>query len=372
MSDAPQLPGPSQEPPFRSQETRPPNLGLGVEDALRKLQQRRAAQAAQPQAQHEPPGAHGGPPPRSMEAALQPTPLAPRVSGPADPPQLPPPDAVMPYTEQPHLPGVAPQADVTGLVVQVEIDGQLVPVTVDELRRGYLREQDYRRKSQQAAVELRRGQEAQQQYAMARQALEQRLPAYTAQHAAEFSQPVDWDKLSREDPIGSVQKMGRLLMAQQAAAEQLQLQQQRAGEELQRKQHLMQIGHEVLCRVIPGWADPATRTLIQQAIAQHAVSLGYPAEQVQTAEVLDPREILMAWKSMNYDRLMGARVQPQPAGTRTVNGNGANRRQPQAAGLTELEERFSQTRTLEDAVAVARARREARESPELPRLGRLR
>jgi hypothetical protein len=370
MSDAPQLPGPpSQEPPFRSQETRPPNLGLGIEEALRKLQQRRAAQAAQggPPAQHE----QLSPVPRQMEAALQPTPLA-KVSGAADPPQLPPPDAVMPYTEQPHLPGVAPQEDVAGLVVQVDVDGQLVPVTVDELRRGYLREQDYRRKSQQAAIELRRGQEAQQQYAVARQTLEQRLPAYTAQHAAEFSQPVDWDKLSREDPIGSVQKMGRLLMAQQAAAEQSQLQQQRAQEDLQRKQHLMQIGHEVLCRVIPGWADPATRTLIQQAIAQHAVSLGYPAEQVQTAEVLDPREILMAWKSLNYDRLMNQRITPQPAGTRTVNGNGANRRQPQAAGLTELEERFSQTRTLEDAVAVARARREARESPEMPRLGRLR
>jgi hypothetical protein len=363
MSDTPQLPGPSSEPPFRSRETRPPNLGLGVEQALAKLQQRRAEQAAQGEAQPQPP--HAEPP-----AAQPPAPRA-DLAAERPPPALPPPDAVMPYTEQPR--GVVPgPSDAAGLVVQVEIDGQVVPVTVEELRRGYLRERDYTQKTQAVQAEMRRAQEAQQQFAAARQALEQRLPAYTAQHAAEFSTPIDWDKLSREDPIGSVQKMGRLLMAQQAAAEAQQLAQTRAAEDYQRKQQMMAAGHEVLCRVIPGWADPATRTLIQQAIAQHAVSLGYPAEQVSSAEVLDPREILMAWKSMNYDRLMGARITPQPAGTRTVNGNGQNRRQPQAAALTELEDRFHQTKTVDDALAVLKARRDAERRPDMPQLGRLR
>lgn len=377
MSDAPQLPGPTNEPPFRSRETRLPNLGLGVEDALKKLQRRRAEEAARSEPQPQPQPAADRPP-RQMEAALQPTPLAdgPRPAQQLQPqetdrPQLPPPDAVMPYAEQPR--GITPgPTDVAGLVVQVEIDGQLVPVTVDELRLGYLRQQDYSRKSQQAAVEIRRAQEAQQQLAATRLALEQRLPAYTSQYANEFSTPIDWDKLSKEDPIGSVQKMGRLLMAQQAAAEQAQLQQQRAVDDYQRKQQLMAAGHEVLCRAIPGWADPATRGVIQSAIAQHAVSLGYPADQVSRAEVLDPREILMAWKSMNYDRMMSARVTPQPVGARTVNGNGANRRQPQAAALSELEERLHQTGSVDDALAVLKARRAAEAQPDMPRLGRMR
>jgi hypothetical protein len=371
MSDAPQITGPSSDPPFRSRETRPPNLGLGIEEALAKLQRRRAEEAGGEPQQRQPAPLAADRPPVPLDRPLtadRPPPPAARAAD--RPPELPPPDAQMPYTEQLPRRSDDPQDDAAGLVVQVEVDGQLVPVTVDELRRGYLREHDYRRKSQQLTTDLRRAQEMQQQFAAARQALEQRLPAYAA--PAEFAAPVDWEKLAREDPIGSVQKIARLLAAQQAQAEAQQLAQTRAQEEIQRKHAMMQAGHEVLCRVIPGWADPATRTLIQQAIAQHAVSLGYPAEQVSSAEVLDPREILMAWKSMNYDRLMQARVQPQPVGARTVNGNGSNRRQPQAAALSELEERFQQTHHIDDALAVMKARDEARRRPDMPQLGRLR
>jgi hypothetical protein len=70
--------------------------------------------------------------------------------------------------------------------------------------------------------------------------------------------------------------------------------------------------------------------------------------------------------------MMSARVTPQPVGVRTVNGNGANRRQPQAAALSELEERLHQTGTVNDALAVLKARRAAEAQPDMPRLGRMR
>jgi hypothetical protein len=352
MSDTtttlPQLPAPepSEQPRFHSGRALPPQLGLSVDAALAELQRRRGAE-----------------PTARQLAPLEepPPPLAVPQEPPRAAPELPPPDARMRDLE-PALPRPE-RDDAEGLVVQVEVNGRLVPVSVEELRRGYLREQDYRRKTQELAEQVRRAQEAQQQAAAARQALEQRLPAYAQPYEAEFAQPVGWEKLAREDPIGSVQKIGRLLDAQQIAQEQLRLQQERLKEEQQRKLLMMQAGHDVLCRVIPGWADPPTRTLIQQAIAQHAVSLGYPAEQVQNAEVLDPREILMAWKSMNYDRLMAAPLRPEPAGARTVNGNGAYRRQPQAAALNELEERLTQTGHIDDALAVLRARRSVEARP---------
>lgn len=355
MSETARITGPA-EPAFRSGTTRAPNLGLGIEQALAKLQERRRAEA-------------DGLPPQATPQS--PAPDRPLIAERPLAPELPPPDAQMPYGERPAADPPLALAQQDGGAVSVVIDGQVMSVPLDELRRGYLRERDYTQKAQQAAAEMRRAQEAAQQFATARQALEQRLTA-ALPGQGEFAAPVDWEKLAREDPIGATQKIARLLSVQQVAAEQQQLAQARAQEDLQRKQQMMAAGHEVLCRLIPGWSDAATRGVIQMAIGRHAVELGYPAEQVSRAEVLDPREILMAWQSMNYRRLMEARVQPQPIGARTLNGNGANRRQPQAAGLTELEDRFHQTGHIDDALAVMKARAAARERPDQPQLGRFR
>lgn len=315
----------------------PPNEGRSIDNALAEMQRRRNAEA----------------PPASQAVAT--TPPSPWQSQQA--PALPPPDAVMPGAEQPppvsQSTGTAP-AD---LVVQLEIDGALVPVTIHELQLGYLREQDYRRKSQALAQEQRRYQDQHQQLAAVRQALEARLPAYAAHFANEFSQPVDWERLSREDPIGTGQKVARLLAYQQTLAEQQNLERARAQEEHGRKQQLHAIGHDVLSRVIPGWADPPTRQVIQQALRAHAISMGWTAQEVDRAELLDPRDVYLAWKSMNYDRLMGQRIVPQPAGMPTYSGNGVRRVQGTPT-LADAEERFRQTHRMEDAVAVAAARRE--------------
>lgn len=339
----------SETQPLTHAETKPPERGRSLESALAEMRRRA-----------ETPGSLAVP--ASQAPTYVPPPAAP-AAPPA--PELPPPDAVMtpPAAQAPA--GQAPQAGPgtapDDLVVQVEIDGRLEPVTIAELRRGYLREQDYRRKTQQLAADQRRSQEAQQQFVQARQLLEQRLPHYTAQLAQEFAQPIDWEKLGREDPIGAAQKVTRLLAWQQAQQEEQRLAQVAQQEQFKRKQELHAIGHDVLSRVIPGWADPPTRAVIQQAIAQHAITMGYSAEEVAKAEVLDPRDIFMAWKSMNYDRLMAQRVQPTPVGAQTMPTNGAYRRDAVTTGgadINSLEQRFQQTRRLDDALAVMRARAE--------------
>jgi hypothetical protein len=249
------------------------------------------------------------------------------------------------------------------MVVQLRFDdGHEEPVTLAELQRGYLRGRDYTFKTQQAAAETRRAQEQQAQFNAARQQLEARLPAFVAQFQQEFSQPIDWEKLSREDPIGTSQKVARLLAFQQAMGEQQQLAQLRANEERGRKQQLLALGNDVLTRLIPGWADPNTRLLIKQAIRSHAISMGWTAEEVDRAELLDPRDVFLAWKSMNYDRLMAQRITPQPVGAPTYGGNGAARRGPEAPSLTEAEDRFARTHRLDDALAIARLRREGQDN----------
>jgi hypothetical protein len=351
---------PAEQPIFRERETRPPDQGRSMANALAELQARRSAEVA------------AAPPPVSQAVAPYGPAAPPQQQA---PPELPPPDAVMPGAEPPMAPPASQATQASNdLVVHMNLDGQILAVTVGELQRGYLREIDYTRKTQQAAAQLRQAQEAQQQFLAARQQLEQRLPQYINAYQQEFSQPIDWEKLSREDPIGTGQKVARLLAWQQAMQEEQQLKQLRANEAHAQKMQLAQLGHEVLCKVIPGWADPPTRGVIQQALAQHAVSLGYPAEQIAAAELLDPREIIMAWKSMNFDRLMAQRIQPQPVGVRPLQGNGVYSRQPQAPALADADQRFRQTGKMDDALAVLRARREAEGAPPPPQvpLSRLR
>jgi hypothetical protein len=84
------------------------------------------------------------------------------------------------------------------LSAKVEIDGE--EITVEELKRGHLRQRDYTRKTQELA-EIRKGFEAQQNEVLRERAQYETMLGQLRQRIeADVEQEPDWDKLYEADP----------------------------------------------------------------------------------------------------------------------------------------------------------------------------
>ena len=191
-------------------------------------------------------------------------------------------------------------------LIEVLVNGQQVPVTLDELRRGYLRQQDYSAKTQALSDQMKAAQTAHAQFDDVRRQLESRLPQIVGSLADEFAQPIDWIKLAREDPIGYAQKDARhkqYLAAKQEAAN---LAEVRRLEDDARKREMRRMGHEFLAAVLPGWADPVTRQQLQALQVQHLQGVGYSPEEIASYEALDPRQIVILEESRRFRALVAA------------------------------------------------------------------
>ena len=394
----PALPGPQQQgtpspgaKPATPRQFRPRhqssyrNEGLSDGAALDRIAARRAGTeaAADPQGQPQP-----APQPQPGAAAPM-LPAAPAL--PTEPSYSPLQAAVRPGVPAPAPGGTAspmpaaPASAPADPVLTLTIGGVPTPVPVSELVRGYMRTQDYTTKTQQAAEQLRKAQEAQAAFQTALANLEARLPGLIAASGDEFAQPVDWVKLAREDPIGYAQKHARFLVWQTAREEAENIRQLRQNEELAKKQNMQRMGHEFLAQVLPGWADPNQRLVMQQALLAHLREVGYTPEEIAEYEMLDPRHAIILEESRRFRALVRANPQllqtdsqrlpapqPQPPQRRGVMpgnlpGNGRFERQSgEETALGEVERQWAETsdrgsrQAHETAVSLIGARRAAR------------
>lgn len=385
---------------FEHQGTKPPDRGRSIDEGLAELQRRRT--------QGEP-GRRTRKPRTETYTAPDGTkiPLPITADGPRMPPVPPPGPVVQPEApaenptaaalssllQQPSvgitLPGAAPpvspvspakpaavppvpapaQPGPSALAagdpmqpVQLTIDGHLYQLPLGEIVAGYIRMRDYSQKTQQAAQHLRQAQEAQGQFNVARERLEQRLAHVVALDPDEFAQPVDWVTLARTDPIGYSQKHARFLARQELLAEQQRLAELRQREEAGRKQYAIHTGHQALAAIVPGWSDPALRGQLQARLLEHLKMRGFTQDELHRREMIDPREIIMLLESMLWAQHASQGMpQPQPVGAATLPGNGARAsigmREGPSPDVQGLDERFTRTRKLDDAVELLRARR---------------
>ena len=347
--------------------------GISQTDAMAEIARRRQAQPSARDVQagrvaRQPPAARAPDPPVDTGGAF--SPLQTSVDG-TPPALLPTPTPTA--TDHPLAPG--PQLP-NDPVFDLTIGGQPTRVALSELVRGYMRHSDYTAKTQQNATLLKTAQDAHLAFDNARKALEARLPAVIAAFGDEFSAPIDWVKLSREDPIGYTQKDARYKAWLAAQQEQQNLATLRSNENQLQKREMMRIGHDFLSAVLPGWRDEATRKDLQKAQLHHLRQVGYTDDEIDKYEMLDPRQVVILEESRRFRAIVAAHpellrpqsdaLRPQPPPQRETGGNGRQPRLPQsevAAGEAErawqeLPER-SGGRAREVAIDLIGARRRA-------------
>jgi hypothetical protein len=266
----------------------------------------------------------------------------------------------------PHPLAPAPQLP-NDPVFDLTIGGQPARVALSELVRGYMRHQDYTAKTQQNAQLLKTAQDAHLAFDNARKALEARLPAVIAAFGDEFSAPIDWVKLSREDPIGYTQKDARYKAWAAAQQEQQNLATLRNNENQLKKEEMKRLGHEFLSAVLPGWRDEATRKELQKAQLNHLRQVGYTDPEIDQYEMLDPRQVVILEESRRFRAIVAAHpellrpqsdaLRPQPQPQRETGSNGRQPRLPAAELAASDAERTWQE--LGDEKTGARAREAA-------------
>lgn len=159
-------------------------------------------------------------------------------------------------------------------IYTVRVNGEDVEVTFDELTKGYSREADYRRKTQEVA-EQRRAVEKQIQEAQASsqksQQLEKQyielLPKLAQQLQADNQPEPDWNAAFEADPIEAtklerqyrVQKEDRAKKLQAIQSEQQRLMQEDQQRQQVRYQQHLADQQKLLLEAIPEWADEKVR-----------------------------------------------------------------------------------------------------------------
>ena len=339
--------------------------GISQTDAMAEIARRRAARPSARDVQV------GRVPRQTTPAARAPEPqpdaggaFSPLQTGVDPTPPTPAPAPLAPTDPHPLAPG--PQLP-NDPVFDLTIGGAPTRVALSELVRGYMRHQDYTAKTQQNAALLKTAQDAHLAFDNARKALEARLPAVIAAFGDEFSAPIDWVKLSREDPIGYTQKDARYKAWLAAQTEQQNLATLRANEAQLKKAEMKRLGHEFLSAVLPGWRDEATRKELQKAQVAHLRQVGYTDPEIDAYEMLDPRQVVILEESRRFRAIVAAHpellrpqadaLRPQPQPQRETGSNGRQPRLPQAEVAAGEAERTWQD--LGDEKTGARAREAA-------------
>ncbi len=199
-------------------------------------------------------------------------------------------------------------------VYAVKVDGQEMEVSLDELIKGYSRQSDYTRKTQELASErnnmakiqkqwaneISQAQAERQQYIEALGQFEQSTMASLREY-----ENIDWASLKEDDPIAFVTKRDEYRDAQESvrlAQAERQKEWEKQQQELDRfKKLAIQEEYKKLVNVVPEWADSEKRSKIAGELSSYALEQGFSVEELK--QLIDHRSLVVLMKAQKYDAL---------------------------------------------------------------------
>jgi len=204
-------------------------------------------------------------------------------------------------------------------VYAVNINGEEHEVSFDELLKGYSRQSDYTKKTQELSEHRKAFDNAKQHMAQEYQQIQAERQQYidSLQQIVDGSVPgleqyasINWEQLKAEDPIAFITKKEEFRDSQDKMA-QYQVQQedayQKQYQEYQKQSHqTLQQEHVKMADALPDWKEPEKQKKIAKDIKEYALSVGYTPEEI--GSLVDHRSLLVLMKAQKYDSLQNADV----------------------------------------------------------------
>jgi hypothetical protein len=227
-------------------------------------------------------------------------------------------------------------------------------VSIEEARKGYLRQQDYTRKTQQIAEEYRALVSEKTGWAQQAQSLLQNLDALQEKEP-------DWGQLARERTPEEYNQIHAWWNSRQKTVENARAEMQRAQQQEFAIQKRRFYDHFLEGRYVPEWKDQAKLKDGLGKVYEYGAALGYSPEVID--KLTDPNLIVVFDKARRYDEINGKKpvVQKALSGKPPVTKAGSKTAaSPQAQSVKLYEEQFGKTRKIDDAVALFNAKQAAR------------
>jgi hypothetical protein len=241
-------------------------------------------------------------------------------------------------------------------VFTVKVDGKNVEVTLEELQKGYSREADYTRKTQQVSEERRAFQAEAELVRTERQQYSQLLGSLQAQLQQNAAPQIDLDRLYNEDPIEWVRQKELARDAEKVHAaivsEKQRLSHIQAQEQYQSMQAHLAQQQDAMLKAIPEWSNPDKAKAEKTLLIEWGQKLGFSSDELKN--IFDHRAVVALRKAALYDQMMTKRGNIRPA----VN-NGPKPAKPGAAGRMDnvtdarrSQQRLAKTGRVNDAASA--------------------
>ena len=199
------------------------------------------------------------------------------------------------------------------LLYAVNINGEEHQIPLDELLKGYSRQSDYTRKTQELSEHRRELDAYQNQWNAEVQQIQAERQQYVAalQHVIENSMgsldqfaTIDWEALKNDNPLEYITKRDEFREAQdkvrQSQYQQQQTQQLQQQEMARTHQNGLHEEHGKLVEALPEWSEPQSRQKLSTDIKAYALSQGYTTEEI--GSLIDHRSLMTLYKAMKFDK----------------------------------------------------------------------
>ena len=238
----------------------------------------------------------------------------------------------------------------------VKVDGKEVQVTIDELKQGYSRTEDYTRKTQALAQERKAAQAEFEQVRAERQQYAQLLGALQ-QQLAQAEPQLNLDELYSNDPIEWVrqkelqrERNEKLLAIQ---SEQQRLAQMQQAEQQQYQRNYLESQKNALLQAMPQLRDPKVAAQERDRWLDAGKSIGFSDQEL--SGITDHRMLLALKTIADYRGIISKRQQIKPQqkvmAKPATPGNSKSVGQ-KSSDVKKSQQRLRQTGNVKDAASL--------------------
>ena len=248
----------------------------------------------------------------------------------------------------------------------VTVNGEEREVSFDELLKGYSRQSDYTRKTQELSNDRKQFETLEKQYNDEISQIQTERQQYmealnqvieNSMGGMEKYANTNWEELKTVDPLEYITKKEEYREAQekvQAFKRDKEVAQHKQAEEFQKSQaSMLQEEHGKLVEALPDWGDTAKQKKLATQLKTYALSAGFSEQELNS--LVDHRSVLVLLKASKYDAMQNAdikskRLKNKPKVVRS--GKGKSKHSSDKGKRTAQMKRLRGTGHINDASAL--------------------
>lgn len=238
---------------------------------------------------------------------------------------------------------------------RVKVEDFEAEVTLDELIRGYQREQDYSRKTMKVAEAEKSAEAERQALATAREQYSNLVGAIQAELSKPLYDPAEMDALKATDPqtwaVRQLEEQQRQGQLNAVVAEQEKILRQKQAEADQANAKRLADENEKLLKAVPEWKDGNVRKAELGKIWDYGLSLGYTAAELGA---FDHRAMLGLRDAVRYRDIQSKKpeVQAKVEAVKTVKPGTASQQPSKVTQYQRAHDRHSKDGNVRTAAAL--------------------